>query len=370
MLSIDVFSLGISIPDGPDFFVYEPGLEISQGYTVRNSMDFPVEAYAAAEGTLAEYVSFDREKIKLAPLQSGSFNVMINFPEDISLEPGIYSTRILVTESRGEGDIGARASVGDTIKVRVEYDGKYIDSRLSAQNANAGENVKFSLTLNNYGTEDIVKLNSEIEIYNPEGERIEVVDVPSIIDLRRRDSKTIYGYMDSQDYKPGDYSAKALLEYDGVEGESNFDEFKIGELVIDIINHTDKVGIDNIEEFLICAQSGWNNKIDEVYATVAVNGKNRFKTFNEDFKPWEAKCLQGYIDTNGLSEGLHPIDIALHYEGKETTKSGEIMVSNMPIKEEPVSKFESILALGIIVGALTILNLFWFAYARNEKKKK
>ena len=368
LFAIQVNAIGISIPDGPKEYYFEPGLEISRGYALRNSMSIPLKARTFARGEFSEYVVFDKEVVDLGAGAMGGFTARIVFPEDMVHEPGVYRWVIGVVEERGGKEISVRSAVEDKVHIRVEYDGKYVSSSLSASNVNVGEDVKFGLSMNNYGKEDIDLVKGDIVVMDPKGEVVDSLKVPLVLSLDVRESKVIEAVMNTEGYKHGDYKAIAKLDYDGVSGESNVADFKIGVLEMDVLDYTDMAYAGQINEFEIEVESKWNNDIEEVYAVVSVDGRESFKTFEEDFKPWENKKLRGYFDTYGLSKGPHSINIELHYDDKITEKSGEVEILEKPKEEAAIQMGDNLLALGIIVVVLLVLNIFWFVYSKKDKK--
>ncbi|MEK6847112.1 MAG: hypothetical protein AABY16_03010, partial [Nanoarchaeota archaeon] len=174
------------------------------------------------------------------------------------------------------------------------------------------------------------------------------------------EEKEFSDFFDTTNFRPGDYLAVATLEA-GEVWKIN-DTFRVGSLLFNITNFTQRIAAKGIQKVFIDVESLWNNPLSGIYADVFVGDglttNVSFRTASVDFLGWEKKTLEGYLDTSGL-KGEYPIEIILHYSDKTNSLKSTINVI-------PSNNY---LFLIIVIAVLVILVFFYF-YRRGNRSKR
>lgn len=318
---------------------FEPGLNKSFEFTfVLN--DIVTDLHV--EGDLANYVSLNKETI------SGKEKVLARLvlPSKVAT-PGINQIKIVAGE------------VVAVIKVKVPYPDKYVDLELSAPNANQGEDVGINLKVSNLGGQ-IVYINSSIEIYRGD-ELISVFD--GIFGwLNVSDSLNYNISLDTSNYSVGNYSAVALVNYDG-EIKRAESYFRLGTLLVRILNNSREFYENSVGRFEINVESLWNRDIDELYAEVRIIGANAvgFDTPVVKLDAWQKENIFGFLDTAGFTSQDVLANITLYYDGASSSKI-------VPLKI--LEKFDYIFYSVIFASVIIVGILLWvfFIFIRKFKK--
>lgn len=312
-----------------------------------------------ASGDLKDYVSFDKENL----VGGGSFTASLKLPEKIE-NPG-RNTIIIGVEEEVDPEvvgIGTRIRIQAPIHIDVPYPGKYVEVYLTGENANAGEDIEFILDISNKGKEDVT-ISPAIDIYKDEDfiQRLEL----SLRILKSQEEIKLKKTLQTNNYLPGDYSAKAMVDY--TTKESNAD-FRIGSLFVDIYNYTSKIELSKgVTKFVIDIENRWNNNIDSVYGQVSFS-KNEaelisFKTSPTNLLPWQKSSVEGFFDMSNFSEGDYPTNITLYYNGEKTSR-----LVNVNFYRDKVD-FMFYLAILSSIVALTLVLYFVYNIFKGRKRK-
>lgn len=319
-----------------------------------------------AEGVFEDYVTFSPEKITGNDGDYVPFQATIKLPSEA--EPGRLSTKICVIEDPSGGSISIRTKACAIVRFMSLYDGKYINMAFSAPNANVNETVPFTVSIDNFGKEDISEIRGEIEVF--EGETTIAKLNTNTVSLNSKESTVLIANWDSTGIKAGEYSAKATVYYDGEKKEA-YDDFLLGKLNVLIEDYTKKVELGKINEFQITVKSGWNLDISSIYGEVRLLDDNKeivsFKTPSESLKSWETKTFLGYLDGNKVkSTGKYDAEIRLHYLNQMTSVMGEIEVVDSLTEEKPKAEFNMLLLIAVIA----VVVMFIFLIIRRKSKNE
>lgn len=303
---------------------FYPDFQTSLEYKVSDSASDDLEILV--EGDLKDYITVDKSILKKG---ENSFNVNIHLPKTKEAidPPGPQYTYIRVREKVDEellnGAIGTAISIRGLILIQVPYPGKYIESTLYAKNANIGEPIQFELTVNSRGEEDLV-MKPRIEIYSENDELIEVLNF-SERPLKSQEKVELKKVLDTSNYLSGDYYAVSKIDYDTGISESRAD-FKVGDLVVNIGNYSDRIPIGGVQKFNLSISSGWNDKIDGAFAEVLFYDDSGeiigdLRTAPTDISPWEERVIEGYFDTSNFKEGFYDANATILYYGRDRGES-------------------------------------------------
>ena len=359
ILTETIFALRVSPAIIRDNF--KPGLERVIEYSVLGE-DPKKELELYVNGDLAEYVKLNKEKL----VGGGVFTATLKLPEKIE-KPGrhviVVGVREKVDEELINANIGTSVTIQIIIVIDVPYPGKYLEISLKSNDANVGEPVNFELEIINKGKEK-VNITPEIEIIS--NEQIIKTLYFKNREINSQENIKLRKVFDTTDYNPGNYTGVALVDY-GIIARAE-SKFRIGELVVNIINYTKQIIIGGIKKFDIEIGSEWNNNIEGVYAEVFILDNSEtllsFKTSSTSLTPWEKKTIQGFFDTDNFTIGFYDFNMTLIYYGRNIGKS-----SSKLVEIEFVRTINKIL-IGLIVGIFILLVIGFFVKKYMLKSKK
>lgn len=341
---------------------FQPNLEREISYFVRAAEGQELELIVSGE--LAEYVKLNKYKLK----GPGTFTAYIKLPEEID-KPGRLKTSIAVKEKIDEelaGVIGTSVTIRLNIYVHVPYPGRYIDVALRSSNVNVGENITFYLDIESKGTE-ILSIFPKIDI-NSEEQFIESLLFDERT-LRSQEKLGLKKELDTTGYNAGKYNATAFVDYGEGIAKAN-SNFRIGELIIYLLDYSKKIFIGDVRAFDLHIESGWNDPIDGAYAEVFFFNESAefesFKTTSTDLTPWEKKTLTGYFDAGNFSAGIYNANVTLKYYGRERGMSTSEIIEVEFVNE---SNLMIILIIAGVIILIVTLVLVKKKYFKGDKKR-
>ncbi len=296
------------------------------------------------EGILAKYVSLDKKKIS----DSESVVASLKLPSQAD-SPGVNNIKIVA------GDV-----VG-IIKVNVPYPKKWIALEMGVPNINIGEDASLNLKIFSLGEESVL-IEPKIEIYK--GDRvIKTIEIDSE-EVASGEFKEFNFLLNSSNYSAGDYYAVAFVNYEDEVARAN-NIFRIGELLVEILNYTDEVKAGQIARFEVEVESLWNNDIDDLYVEVSIIGFNDsiFSTPSVDLESWQTKKVGGFLNTQGIDVEEVDAEITVYYKGEKISKI-------IKLKVEPGFDY---VYWGVILAVFIILAfVIWrvSVFVKNTKKSK
>lgn len=320
------------------------------------------EIYGAPEElriNFRPYVQFKPEELKnIAPGANPRFKAKIILPEKIKI-PGEHGLRICVQEGLGtEGTVGSRSGGCGRIRINIPYPGKFLIISLKAFDTDVGKTAKLELFLNSRGEQDINEVKGVIEIYDENDKLVKTLNIEKT-SLKSKERKTTELFLDTINFKPGEYTAKAKIQWDGglKEAES---KFLIGAAKVELLEITKTYRNNTINPVEMKIKNNWNKQTENIYAAIETpNGE--IKTPTATLEAWQEGLLNTYWDTTGLEIGNYHVKINLHYADKQDIYKETFIITEKPIELEraKVKMPISGLLIGIIgiVALLIILNI-------------
>jgi hypothetical protein len=350
---------------------FEPGKVMRHSYRISptpgiTGYDFITSTPPELEGMF----SFDPPNLR-GVVSEASFEVTITLPEILET-PGMHVASFRVAEAVEEsGGIVARAAIKIPVGVRVLYPGKYAMAELDAKDASEGKPVDFEVTVENWGESAIDRTAATIYVFDSEGRSIGTLATDEK-PVAPADSARLSATLDDTSLKPGEYSAHALVSWDGKQSEANA-TFRIGTADIDVLEYNQTFVQDSINLMEIKVLSRWNNRLSNVYATVTIDADRRIeiKTPGESLGPWESRTLGVYWDAAGLAAGEYDARLTVHFDGM--TKTQDIMITALGggtavvVPKEGISQDWIILIAAIAIIAAGALAVF---VLRPKKKPR
>lgn len=321
-----------------------------------------VDSEIYVTGDFKEHVKILKEEKELRNGRKRVY-VELNLPTEAD-KPGLNIIRVgAIEKPTDHSGISISADVSGLIRVRVPYPGKYAELNLKTSNANAGEKVPYELTVYSRGKESIF-ITPKLEIKNIDG-------LFEIISLEKRtvnsNNNTVYkGFIETKDYKPGDYNLTAIVDYEGKQEAKTTALFRLGELNVRLVNYTREINAGKINRFNIEIESLWNNEIKEVYGTMTVIGYPDIylQTPTISLTPWRKTQIVGFIDATEIKANVVHAEITLFFDGESKTEIIEINIIH------PINWTLILLITGGIIIALLILTIFTIIITLLIKRKK
>ncbi len=374
VLSFSVNAVGISIQSQGLAHEFEPGLE----FTVRAAALYPtMDSFVnLSAGEFSDYVTLSRTQIPLDDPDK-SFTIHFKLPSNIDVNdftPGTNKIWIKVSNDFSNieevGGFRFSASGAAYLSIFVPYPGFYLETEsLSVLPVNAGENSALVFTMWNRGNNDLINTYYEFNIKDQSG-NILLEKSGQNIAISSQEKKNFDIPISTYLFNPGYYNATLNYFYlDEIVTKNTV--FKVGNLNVDIVNVTNVLFNDSIQQFDIEVQSDWNEVITNVYAAVSLNGTES-KTSPVDLSNFETKVLTTYIDPSGFPSDNYSLDITLFYSDEEKHESVNIELLERLIEEpdkEPVNVVLVVLIV-VIVLLLVIMGLFILFYMKRRRKEK
>jgi len=371
-----VNAVGISIQHDRSF-EFEPGLEFS----IRFAPIYPTrDSIIKISGEFAEYATLSRTHI---PLEDPDKEVImhVKIPDNAKAEDFTPGTNKIWVEARDDlsnvqGDGGMfvlSTSGGSGVNIFVPYPGFYIDIiDFSVSSVNSGENSELLFTAWNRGNNDLTSMHYDFAIKDKDN-NILLEKSGSGINIMSQEKQKVTIPLLTYSFNPGHYNATLNYFYlDKIVSKTV--EFKIGKLNVDIVNTTQVLFNDSIQQFDIKVRSDWNDIIKGVYGVVNFNGIES-KTSPIDLSNFETKTLTTYIDTSNNPIGNYNLNVTLFYSDEEKTGLVNLELIERPpeeVEKEPVSMILIILIVivGLLLIAMVLFILFYIKREHNNGKSK
>ncbi|HLD15286.1 MAG TPA: hypothetical protein VJB94_01775 [Candidatus Nanoarchaeia archaeon] len=366
VLAASVSAVGLSPSD--QNIEYKPGESVTVGIDVVNINFEPMAVTLFPDGAIKDNVEIDPKNIVVPARSNYHVNVKINFPKE-PLTPGWHPVYVGATEgasqltNTGTG-FGTVVTVKAAIYFFIPYPGKYAEiSLFEVPDTNLGDDLNIEMKIRNVGLDliGLIEGNIELSLDNEIAKSISVIvrNLPSQEDFEFRTK------VNTTDFQPGDYFARAVLRYDGIAFGAE-KPFKIGTFFVKLLNYSNTFEKDKISRFELEIENRWGKEVKGVSAQVFVldaNGEvvTSFKTPSLDLKPWAQDTLWTFFDTTGLNKGEYRILIRLSYENESYEETGKIYIF------ERLKIDMTKLLIGIIIFII-LIDLLWFILGRRKKE--
>tara|TARA_Y100000310_G_C20651598_1_gene799727 strand:+ start:566 stop:1696 length:1131 start_codon:yes stop_codon:yes gene_type:complete len=365
MIFVILLTAFVSAPGvTPAYYIvdFQPNFEDSFVFNFVFDENSNITTYVS--GDLAEYVELDRDSLK----GRGEVIAYLKLPDKID-KFGEHRIRIGAKQLPEEaGGLEVIGDVGGIIKVNVPYLGKHIEGNLYIRNANIGEEIEIKLIIKNNGGENVY-VKPVVRIYNS-GNSDKEVKVLEFDEKEVEKTKSVeyIKLLGTEDFDAANYSASAVINYDGEELELETD-FQLGEVYVKIIDYTKEFERDKINRFEINVQSFSNNLIKDLYANVSILDEDvSFLTPSIDLMRWEAGKLEGFFDTASIKSRKFKAEIVLHYDGRTTSKVVKLKYAG---EVDFLWYFGGGAVLALIFGFILwfLRKKQWHMKSKNKKRK-
>ncbi len=380
LISYNVFSASsIGISPTYNIIIYK-GEELIEGsFVIDPTSEKNVEI--GVRGPLRDYISFEENAIelKLHMTESKEIKYFLDLPKD--MKPGEYVSDITVRQYLTPeetihygGFARAFAAVGYIVKIRVPNDGKFLEVSMKTDPAriNIGNVVYFEIDMLNFGTEDLTDLQADVVVRAPDGKILSEKKSNKVSLLNPSQSAQLLSYWDTQGASAGIYTAEAKIEYGGqVPAEPKID-FRVGDILIKILNVTTELN-ESIAKIFIDIESNWNEIIENVYAELVIKNGSKtittIKTSSVDLEPWGKARLTAFWDRKSLPVGKYDIDIYVYYYDKQAEKQMRVELGDLE-KKSPRDNSLLLIISVLLLGVIFLVNITWFLFNLKSKRDK
>lgn len=295
------------------------------------------------------------------------FKVTLTLPDRIT-EPGTHTILIGAKDiSHEETMLSTVVAVQTPINVKVPYPGEYVGIVLDAPNVAENSPVNFKIICTNLGEKD-ASVTGKIEVYG-DNNQLAVLGTEDKL-VKSTENVTLSAVWDSMGQKAGKYTAKAFVYYNDKTAE---DEkiFKIGTLLVNIINLPDEAIANSKNNIDIEIESMWNEKISNIWGEIKISNASgtidSFRTVTFDLSPWEIKNATAWWDTSKIGVGEYDANMTLYYADKSNSVSEKINV----VSKAAESSFSTATAIFVVIVLVIIINLIiWLAIIKKKNTKR
>ncbi|MDD4878377.1 MAG: hypothetical protein PHO02_05075 [Candidatus Nanoarchaeia archaeon] len=313
-----------------------------------------------------------------------SFTVDIKLPQKIDAIPGKYDCGFIMHKAKdinAPPGVAAKAEVKASINILIPVEGKYATITLSADNVNKGEPVYFKVSASNLGDTPLYALNAVIDVMDIDGNIKETLYTTQS-DVQPFSSTEMWKKMDTEDFEPARYNAKAVMAYGGEKPAYAETSFLIGKLFVKFLGIQMNATEGKINPVTVDVESWWGDPIENVRAEISIYNasgvlKGEFRTESTDLSPWQKATLRGYWDANGIEAGNYDANVTLRYKGGETSEIVKVKLNSLPEekkKSDAFGKIAGVIAspvfLILLVLILVINISVWLIKQKKQKKEE
>ncbi len=385
LMNVQVSALGIT--PGRINLNYEPGKEVSGGFTVVNTENKDIQVVIAAQGEFNQSVRFSEVSFKMSSSEKEK-RIQYNLKMPSQLSPGLHAAEIVALEipsKAGNGDtsVGATVAVVTQVHVFAPYPDKYAEASLDIVSDTSGK-ITFVIPVTNRGKLDLVRVRANVDIYGALNEKAASFNTNEV-GIKSGERREI-AYAWNANVTTGTYRAVATVLYD--EETLRLErQFSVGKPVLDLQQiEVNDFTLGQIAKFEMLVENQWSEEIKGAYAEMEIYNKQKeimadVKSPTYDFLPLSKKLMVAYWDTGGVNEGVYDSSVFLRYGAHSSQKDFKLDVKEDSItaigvgyvissKTKGGSSMSTLLIIGIAV--LILINLGWFLVLRKmmHKEKK
>lgn len=323
----------IGISPGRIELDFVPGQSSLYGiYVVGGSFgNIAVSSRPSEDCGLSAYITPEKTQLFLQPGEKAYIYVNVSLPADYP-RPGVHYCSIIAEEvpETGSPGLAAFSAVQAQIWIRVPYQARYLDGSLSVQNVNLSGTARFYISLESLGLEDVTA-NGAITVTDSDGRVVATLQTASAF-IESMQKGALEASWDTAGMPAGRYHAAAVVEYGAEKPLTLSSDFKIGDILVRIINVTypEDIYPDEITRLDVLVDSYWNGRIEGSYMTLSLENEGRTvdagRSESFDLEPWEGRLVPIYWDTDGLSEGTYPATLQVHYAGRTESRAMQLTI--------------------------------------------
>lgn len=340
---------------------------------INNNVGAPIVVELTAQGGLSEYVTFSETNLNIPPGGRMFFSFNLKLPE--SIPPGKNKIRIGAKDitPATKGGISTKTEIFKPFYVIGPYDGKYVSASLSVPEVFVGTKAPFDLSIEHQGADPINTLAGSVIVRkkSSKGSILATLPITPFTNIQPREKRKTQVIWDFTEQSVGDYFASATISVDGKNQDVSGSSFRIGDLLLKLINYNDTFTKNGITRMEITVRSLWNEPIEGVYAELTVEDLF-LKSSEAIINPGVDGSLSLFLDSDALELGKHTGTLTIYYAGK--TLKEDILIKIVAVQSSPERMSTQtllVIVILLLVGINLLLALFYFRrQEKNTKKKK
>lgn len=377
-------SISIGITPGRKTINFEPNLQTSVQFSIINNEKKDMRVLIYVEGEMNDSVKLYVNSTQFRSSDdSKSFTYDVKLPRTLE-QPGIHETKIVAREVpiNSGTTVGASPTVVSQLYINVPYPGKYAKVIMNVKDTDGTKPVRFFVSLDNLGLDDISNAKAIIDIYDSKNDKMTTINT-NTISLKSKDRGDLVAEWNSNKILPGAYYAKAVVFYDNKLADTDI-VFSVGQVLVDILSiDVNDFKLGGIAKFSVLIENKGGANLNNVYTEVSLNDKNGnsvaiFKSASENFVQSNVKTtLSAFLDTKNIKEGIYTGNIKLYFNDQVTEKQLRTVITLNSIKTEFIgitARAVSVQSVGNNNGILMLLvfiiiavNIAWFIYFKRKK---
>ncbi len=299
------------------------------------------------------------------------FTVTIKIPE--GFPGGLYLTHITVMESTPYGGdfINVLTAASDDITVKVYNKGKFMKSRIDQLPLNDIDTPAVKLVYENWGTEAIQHIYSDVGFYTSEGKLLKIVnrtgEVPFLGTTIASENRVEFP---SLKLASGTYHVRAEIHAADVPTLVVEKDIVIGEQNVVLLNYTSNIEVKKINRMNFTIQSKWNHILKDVYLAFTIPQLDGVRIQSSTFElgRLEKKDIIVYWDVGEIDLGLYEGYVSIFFNKTDKQYNVSIMAYNEAPKPREESPFSMNLKLDrafvgfgiiIILILVALISSYW-----------
>ena len=337
-------------------YEFKPGLEFEVKYEVISPTQNTI--MKIRDGSFSKFAELS--KINLRKSNDAKFTLYFKIPNNARAEdfpPGTNTLYIRISENTSNinaktGRFIVTTSANSPIRINVPYPGYYAEfNEFELPSLNMGLDTSLKFSIWNRGKNDLVNTHYDFVVQDSSGNPL-ITKTEGNINIPTQEKRYFYiSPIETGSLNPGDYQTTLTYYYSDKFVSKDY-KLKVGELNVDIINHTTQLYNDSIQKFHILVESDWNDIIRGVYADINING-TLAKTTPANLENFEERTITAYIDTTSIPIGNHTVEMDLYFATDSKKQFSNIEIIERPVIEEP--KQINWLIIGLIIIIVLLL---------------
>lgn len=329
MLGLLPSLLALGISPGKTIINYTPNVGIEIPITTYNGGESPLHVkIIKGEGDLTQYVYCDREEDAAIEIPAGSgfyFDCRITVPE--ALSPGEhYGYYGIVTVTPVDSDAMITFQTGSLNRVQliVPYPEKYLLLQATVEDVVEGEDLPYTLSIQNLGQESIDTVIITVQVLDSEGALVleETVEGKALV---TNEQQTLEGMLETSEFQGGVYTVQVVATYDEKQTEYT-DTVSVGNKMLMVTDFpATSVSPDTISRIALTVESNWIEEVQGYAELVFLQEGTeafRVKTDTQTISPLGNTTLSAFIEPT--KEGTYDIQVTTYaIDGTTSTKSFE-----------------------------------------------
>ncbi|MBD3319135.1 hypothetical protein GF342_04470 [Candidatus Woesearchaeota archaeon] len=248
-------------------FLFEPGKTYTVQFGVVTQPGTPTTVIVE-DGPLKQYTTANPDVVKGSERKLERVDLTIKLPNE-EWDPGVYTLSYRVEEAFKEGAT-ARGAVRTTLDFINAFDGTYPVISVTAENGVFGEPLPITISVRNYGTQEIQSAQSHVKVFYRDELVREFDTVSKKIPFLAHESLSHSAVI--AEGTPGQYRAEVTTMIDGAPHQHEV-HFFLGQPDIVVVDYNRKAEIGRVNDLSVKLLNIWDGIVHgRMELSMMVNG--------------------------------------------------------------------------------------------------